>query len=54
MGVSGVESGEVVQVYQELLMCELTIHNVNSYLIGIGRNFRQGEKLTPGEQTIKQ
>jgi hypothetical protein len=48
----GVGSGEGVQVYQKLLMCELIIRNLNSYLIGIGGNFRRHEKLKPGERTI--
>jgi hypothetical protein len=47
-----VGSGEGVHIYLELLLCELIIPNLNSYLIGIGGNFRQREKLKPGEQTL--
>ena len=36
----------------ELVMCEIIISNLNSYLIGIGGNFRRREKLKPGERTI--
>jgi len=34
----------------ELVMCEIIISNLNSYLIGIGGNFRRREKLKPGEE----